>query len=46
MARVLKKYIKDGEKALSANKCPECGNELVFVEGCKSCPQCGFSKCD
>jgi len=46
MARVLKKYIKDGEKALSANKCPECGNELVFIEGCKSCPQCGFSKCD
>jgi ribonucleoside-diphosphate reductase alpha chain len=46
MARVLKKYIKDGEKALSANKCPECGSELVFIEGCKSCPQCGFSKCD
>lgn len=46
MARVLKKYIKDGEKALSANKCPECGSELVFIEGCKNCPQCGFSKCD
>ena len=46
MARVLKKYIADGEKALSANKCPECGSALVFIEGCKSCQQCGFSKCD
>jgi ribonucleoside-diphosphate reductase alpha chain len=26
------------------NKCPECGEILKFVEGCKSCI-CGYSKC-
>lgn len=46
MARVLKKYIANGEKALASNKCPECGSELIFIEGCKSCQNCGFSKCD
>lgn len=41
---VLKKYIKDGV-ARSKEKCPTCGEDLIFVEGCKSCPSCGFSKC-
>lgn len=25
--------------------CPDCGEELDFVEGCKTCYNCGWSKC-
>lgn len=46
VARVLKKYIKDGEKVKSGQSiCPECGNQLVFESGCIVCKNCGFSKC-
>lgn len=44
-ARVLKKYIKDGELAHGL-KCPNCGNtDLFYNDGCATC-SCGFSKCD
>lgn len=43
LARVLKTYIKDGEK--SSSKCPECGDALRFSDGCLLCPSCGHSKC-
>jgi ribonucleoside-diphosphate reductase alpha chain len=43
-ARVLKKYIKNGEVA-KGQVCPECGNGLVYLEGCVSCTTCGWSKC-
>jgi ribonucleotide reductase alpha subunit len=44
-ARVLKKYIKDGEKATGAS-CPSCKNtELIYAEGCVTCTNCGWSKC-
>jgi ribonucleoside-diphosphate reductase alpha chain len=47
VSRVLKKYIKDGEKVkTSDNKCPECGTPLVYQDGCIICPSCGFSKCN
>ncbi len=26
-------------------KCPECKLEMVFKEGCSTCPHCGYSKC-
>lgn len=26
--------------------CPECGTPMVSVEGCWTCPKCGYSKCD
>jgi len=43
MARVLKKYILDGETA--SGICPNCGlGSLRFIEGCVSCA-CGWSKC-
>jgi ribonucleoside-diphosphate reductase alpha chain len=45
VSRVLKKYIKEGEKVMSNQKCPECGSELIYRDGCLSCPQCGWSKC-
>jgi ribonucleoside-diphosphate reductase alpha chain len=45
VSRVLKKYIKDGEKVMTGEVCPECGNELQFKEGCVSCPNCSWSRC-
>jgi len=30
---------------IKETKCPECKTELVFKEGCSSCPNCGHSKC-
>ena len=46
VGRVLKKYIKEGEKAKTSQKCPECGNtDLHYQEGCLACSQCGWSKC-
>jgi len=45
MARVLKKYVWDGEKENGAS-CVECGgNNLVRVNGCVQCNDCGWSKC-
>ena len=42
--RVIKKYIKDGEKA--KGQCPECGGEnFEFKEGCLMCVECSWSKC-
>jgi len=28
-----------------AGQCPDCGNLLVFQEGCFVCPSCGYTKC-
>jgi len=25
--------------------CPDCGGNLIFQEGCATCPNCGYSKC-
>lgn len=44
-ARVLKKYIIDGEPAFGV-KCPICKSaNLLYIDGCISCA-CGFSKCE
>jgi len=43
ITRVLKKYVKDNED--SGKVCPECGQPLIFTNGCLGC-NCGFSKCD
>ena len=44
MARVLKKYIGDGES--SANRCPSCGEKsLIYEEGCNKCISCGYAGC-
>lgn len=26
-------------------KCPNCGSGTIHVEGCTSCPECGYSRC-
>jgi ribonucleotide reductase alpha subunit len=45
IARVLKKYIKDGQ-VISGVTCPECGSEkLVYSEGCKRCHSCQWTAC-
>ena len=45
VARVLKKYIQDGSKATDKT-CPECEAEgLVYMDGCVTCTECGYSKC-
>jgi ribonucleoside-diphosphate reductase alpha chain len=31
--------------SLNVPTCPECGEELVFEEGCFLCKACGFTKC-
>lgn len=41
--RALKRYIKDGTS--TAEKCPNCKQQLIFEEGCLHCPGCGYSKC-
>lgn len=33
-------YVYEKEK-----KCTDCGNKIIFVEGCEKCSVCGLSKC-
>ena len=42
--RVLRSYISQYVYA-KEKKCKECGNKIIFVEGCEKCSVCGFSKC-
>ena len=45
VARALKKYIPDGTHADGA-VCSECGSgNVIYQEGCLTCPDCGSSKC-
>ena len=43
VARALKRYIKDGTE--TGETCPDCGSKVIYSGGCKSCPNCGWSKC-
>jgi ribonucleoside-diphosphate reductase alpha chain len=45
VARVLKRYIKDGQR-VSGTSCPSCNGEMVYIDGCVNCVNCGHSKCD
>ncbi|HKM94164.1 MAG TPA: adenosylcobalamin-dependent ribonucleoside-diphosphate reductase [Prolixibacteraceae bacterium] len=45
VARALKKYIPDGTKA-EGSECTQCGStNIIYQEGCLTCPDCGHSKC-
>jgi ribonucleoside-diphosphate reductase alpha chain len=54
IASVLEKHISSDNKpqlkdyGLAKNlagQCPDCGNLLVYQEGCFICPSCGYTKC-
>lgn len=53
---VLEKYMKKDEDiglvkqasqstGSSTGQCPDCGNLLIYQEGCHICPSCGYTKC-
>ncbi len=42
-AKVLNEYLT--EKS-NGPKCPKCGEDIQMVEGCMTCPSCGYSKCN
>ncbi|MDR1848219.1 MAG: adenosylcobalamin-dependent ribonucleoside-diphosphate reductase [Bacteroidales bacterium] len=44
IVRALKSYIKDGVEIVG-EQCPNCGEKIVFTNGCKQCNSCGWSKC-
>ena len=43
---LLEMYGEEKEKIDCNVKCPICGQELAFENGCNSCKSCGYSKCD
>jgi len=55
IASVLERHIEGGENKPKvedygsaknlAGQCPDCGNLLVYQEGCFICPSCGYTKC-
>jgi ribonucleoside-diphosphate reductase alpha chain len=53
IASVLEKHIGGDAAKLEdyglaknlAGQCPDCGNLLVYQEGCFNCPSCGYTKC-
>lgn len=45
IARVLKKYIKEGDRVTSGI-CPKCSStNMVYQNGCATCIDCGYSRC-
>ncbi len=42
--RALKKYIQDGTQ-VAGQTCPNCGQPLIYEEGCMHCRECGYSRC-
>ena len=45
VARALKKYIPDGTLA-DGQHCENCNSaNVIYQEGCLTCPDCGHSKC-
>lgn len=43
LVKIFSKYIVDGES--TGDKCPVCGEKLVFENGCFICKNCGHTKC-
>lgn len=36
---------QEREGHIESPKCPKCGEPIQMVEGCMTCPSCGYSKC-
>ena len=37
----------NGHVSINADRCPDCSvGSLVYQEGCKRCPECGYNKCE
>jgi ribonucleoside-diphosphate reductase alpha chain len=45
LAKLLKTFCADTQGSYNGEPCPDCGDMLVFEEGCSKCYSCGFSKC-
>jgi len=44
--RLLKQFIKDGTPVTGKHStCPQCKEQLVFIESCVKCPSCQWSRC-
>jgi ribonucleoside-diphosphate reductase alpha chain len=44
--QALRQYMPDGEEATNGETCIECGSEnVIYVEGCLKCQDCGSGKC-
>lgn len=45
VVRALRKYIKSGTH--TGEKCPNCGEVLIYYEGCVKCPnpECSYTRC-
>jgi hypothetical protein len=45
LKKLLARYIQDGTK-VKKEKCPMCKHSsIVYIDGCKTCTNCGWSKC-
>jgi ribosomal protein L32 len=40
------KKVNINPKPKKLDSCPSCGEKLIRVEGCMSCLNCGFSRCN
>lgn len=40
-----KKEVPEEKTVSFGGVCPECGGTLIFQEGCRTCLNCGYSKC-
>ena len=48
IANVLKEILANKattQTEIHKEKCPNCGGGTIHVEGCTSCPECGYSRC-
>jgi len=46
LSRILKNYIKNGEKVGTDKGCPSCSSDgLIYQDGCATCLNCGYAKC-
>ena len=43
VTRALKSFIPNGTPA--TDTCSECGGDIIYLNGCKQCSSCGWSKC-